>query len=68
MPAPFVRGPCIVCDEETWALVAAPIENKKRPGTYVAPATRQSDGVMVALPMPADLALAWFIANPGSEL
>jgi len=68
MPAPFVRGPCIVCDEETWSLVAAPIEYPERPTIYMAPAVRSSDGVMVSLKMPAALALAWFMANPGSEL
>ncbi len=68
MAPPYVRGPCIVCDEETWTLVAAPIENKDRPWTYIAPAVRKSDGVLLRLPMPPELALAWFMANPGSEL
>ncbi len=68
MPAPYVRGRAVVTDTETWTLVADPIEHDHRPGVYVAPAVRQSDGVMVALPMPADIALAWYMANPGSEL
>jgi hypothetical protein len=63
---PYVHGRRIVTDDETWDLLAAPIENPKRPGTYVAPAVRASDQRRLALPMPADLALAWFMANPGN--
>lgn len=63
--SPYVKGRCIVTEDESWELLAPPIENPKRPGTYVAPAVRASDERRLALPMPADLALAWFMANQG---
>lgn len=59
-----VCGAAIELGARRWVLVAAPIENAARPGTYVAPAKRE-DGTLVALPMPADVALAWLMANPG---
>ncbi len=65
MMPPSVHGRRIVSDDETWELLASPIENPKRPGTYVAPAVRTSDQQRIALSMPADIALAWFMANPG---